>query len=106
MIFTAGIVGCTAARAIETDDFVAQARQAFRNIAAILAQGGAKPEHIVRLTWYIRDRAEYLAAAKALGAAYREAFGAHYPAMAVVEVSALMDERAKLEIEATAVVPD
>jgi enamine deaminase RidA (YjgF/YER057c/UK114 family) len=106
LVFTAGVVGCTAARVFETDDFVAQARQIFRNIAAILAEGGAKPEHVARLTWYVRDRKEYLARAGELGAAYREVFGAHYPAMAVVEVSGLMDERAKLEIEATAVVPD
>jgi enamine deaminase RidA (YjgF/YER057c/UK114 family) len=105
VIVTAGVVGCNAGRTFETDDFVAQARQTFRNIVAILSEGGARPQHVVRLTWYIRDRKEYLGRAKDLGAAYREIFGAHYPSMAVVEVSGLMDERARLEIEATAIVP-
>lgn len=105
-VFTAGVVGWTKERVFESDDFAAQARQAFANIAAILAEGGAKPEHLVRLTWYVRDRREYLDRAKEVGAAYREAFGRHFPAMAVVEVSGLMEERARLEIEATAVVPD
>jgi enamine deaminase RidA (YjgF/YER057c/UK114 family) len=105
-VVTSGIVGCTASRAIETDDFVAQARQAFANIVAILLDGGAKPEHVVRLTWYVRDRSEYLRHSAALGEAYRAAFGRHFPAMAVLEVSGLVDERARLEIEATAVVPD
>jgi enamine deaminase RidA (YjgF/YER057c/UK114 family) len=106
LVVTAGMIGWTAQHVFETDDFVGQARQAFANIVAILAEGGAKPEHIVRLTWYVRDRREYLDRSKEVGAAYREAFGRHFPAMAVVEVSGLMEERARLEIEATAVVPD
>ena len=105
-VFTAGVVGWGTNRTFETDDFVGQARQAFANIVAILAEGGAKPEHLVRLTWYVRDRREYLNRTAEVGAAYREVFGRHFPAMAVVEVSGLMDERARLEIEATAVVPD
>jgi enamine deaminase RidA (YjgF/YER057c/UK114 family) len=105
-VFTAGIVGWNPQHVFETDDFVGQARQAFANIAAILAEGGAKPEHLVRLTWYVRDKHEYLSRGKEVGAAYREVFGRHFPAMAVVEVSGLMEERARLEIEATAVVPD
>jgi len=105
-VFTSGVIGCTVERIFATDDFIGQARQAFANIVAILAEGGAEPQHIVRLTWYVRDRREYLARTAELGAAYREVFGRHYPAMAVVEVSGLMDERARLEIEATAVVPD
>ena len=86
-------------------DFVAQVRQTLRNIAAILAEGGAKPEHLVRLTWYVVDMDEYLASLKALGQIYREVFGAHYPAMALVQVVRLVEKEAKVEIEATAVVP-
>ena len=84
--------------------FVAQARQALMNIAAVLREGGAEPQHLVRMTWYVRDMDEYLAARDALGAAYREVMGAHYPAMALVEVSRLAEPAALLEIEATAVV--
>ena len=105
-VFTSGVVGWNLQHVFETDDFVGQARQAFANIVAILADGGAKPEHLVRLTWYVVDRREYLSRPKEVGAAYREVFGRHFPAMAVVEVSGLMEERARLEIEATAVVPD
>src|ERR1700685_1612081 len=86
-------------------DFVAQVRQALSNIAAILAEGGARPEHLVRLTWYVVDIEEYLANLKMLGQAYREIFGAHYPAMALVQVVRLVEKAAKVEIEATAVVP-
>jgi enamine deaminase RidA (YjgF/YER057c/UK114 family) len=106
MVFLAGIIGWNAAEVFETEDFAGQARQCFANITALLAEAGAKPEHVVRLTWYVRDRAEYLAAGKALGAAYREYFGRHYPVMAVIVVEGFVEPGAKLEIEATAVIPD
>lgn len=106
MVFVSGMVGWDAAQCFVAEDFVGQARQALENIVTVLATGGAKPEHLVRLTWYVTDRAAYRAAAKPLGAAYRAIIGDHYPAMSVVEVSALMEEAALLEIEATAVVPD
>ncbi|HWO89566.1 MAG TPA: RidA family protein [Gemmatimonadales bacterium] len=91
---------------IETADFSAQVRLALANIATVLAAAGAEPGHVVRLTWYITDRAEYLANRAAVGAAYRELFGTHYPAMTLVVVSELLEEGAKVEIEATAVVPE
>ncbi len=105
-VFVAGQVGWTPDEVFEAADFVGQARQAFRNIAAILAAAGAAPEHVTRLTWFVTDKAEYLGAAEALGAAYREVFGRHFPAMSVVVVAGLVEDGAKLEIEATAVVPD
>ncbi len=86
-------------------DFVGQASQALRNILAILAEAGGGPEHIVRLTWYVVDKREYLTCGRELGRAYREIMGAHYPAMTAVQVAALIDDRARVEIEATAVVP-
>jgi enamine deaminase RidA (YjgF/YER057c/UK114 family) len=86
-------------------DFAAQAAQALRNVAAVLTAAGARAEHTARMTWYIADRAAYLAAARDIGAAYRQLFGRHYPAMSVVVVSALLDEGALVEIEATAIVP-
>ena len=86
--------------------FVAQAAQALRNVVAVLREGGAEPAHVVRMTWYVVDKGEYLASLPALGAAYRAVMGAHYPAMTAVKVSALIEDRAKVEIEATAVVPD
>lgn len=85
--------------------FVAQARQALKNIGAVLAEGGAGPEHLVRLTWYVLDIDEYLAVRRELGAAYREVLGDHFPAMALVQVGRLFEPEARLEIEATAVVP-
>jgi enamine deaminase RidA (YjgF/YER057c/UK114 family) len=105
-VFVAGMVGWNAKCQFESDDFAAQARQALANIAAVLAEAGAKPEHITRMTWYVTSKREYLAAGKALGAAYREIIGRHYPAMTAVEVAALMEDRAKVEIEVTAVVPE
>ncbi|HTQ72782.1 MAG TPA: RidA family protein [Burkholderiales bacterium] len=87
-------------------DFAGQFRQALENILEVLAQAKGRPEHIVRLTWYVVDRAEYLASLKPVGEAYRELMGAHYPAMSVVQVSGLVESLARLEIEATAVVPD
>ncbi|GLC25208.1 RidA family protein [Roseisolibacter agri] len=94
-------VTCTFA----TDDFAEQTAQALRNVVAVLRAGGAGPEHLVRLTWYVTDRAAYVAARRAIGAAYRATIGAHYPAMSVVVVAGLLEERALVEIEATAVVP-
>ncbi|MFP6696233.1 MAG: RidA family protein [Alphaproteobacteria bacterium] len=106
MVFLAGIIGWNEREEFDTDDFAGQARRCFANITALLTEAGAKPEHLVRLTWYVRDRDEYMAAGKALGAAYREYFGQHYPVMAVIGIDRLVEERAKLEIEATAVIPD
>jgi enamine deaminase RidA (YjgF/YER057c/UK114 family) len=106
MVFTGGLVGWNADCLFETDDFAAQAAQALRNIVAVLACAGAGPEHLVRLTWYVTDKAAYLASLRDLGRAYREIIGAHYPAMALVQVVALVEDRAQVEIEATAVVPD
>ena len=104
VVVTGGVVGWdTMGNFPET--FAAQARQTFSNIRAILAEGGAEPHHIVRLTWYVTDVDEYLASGKDLGSAYREIFGQHYPAMAVVGVVRLVEAKAKVEIEATAVVP-
>ena len=105
MIFCGGLIGWNGKQEFESDDFVAQVAQTLRNIVAVLAEGGAKPEHIVRLTWYITSKAEYLARLKELGRVYREIIGRHYPAMALVQVVALVEDRAKVEIEATAVVP-
>jgi len=104
VIVTGGIIGCDAMENV-VDGFVAQTRLALLNIRAVLAEGGAGPEHIVRLTWYVVDMDEYRANRKELGRVYREAFGTHYPAMAVVGVSALFEPKARVEIEATAVVP-
>lgn len=104
-IFVAGQIGWDAEQRLAGDDLVSQARQALRNIVAILAADGARPEHLVRLTWYVTDRAAYLAASKPLGEIYRELIGRHYPAMTAVEVSALMEVGALVEVEATAVVP-
>lgn len=105
-VFVSGMVGWDAECRFASDDFVAQARQALENVVAVLAEAGARPEHIVRMTWYVLDKREYLDAGRELGAAYREVIGRHYPAMSAVQVSALMEDRARVEIEATAVVPD
>lgn len=105
MIVTAGQVGWNpSSGGIETDDFYQQTAQALRNVVAVLRAAGAGPEHLVRLTWFITDRDEYMRARKALGVAYREIVGQRFPAMSVVVVRALLEERAKVEIEATAVV--
>lgn len=106
MIFLAGQIGWDAQQRFVGADLVTQAKQALQNIVAILAEDGARPEHIVRLTWYVTDRAAYLAAGAALGAAYRDVMGRHFPAMTAVEVSSLMEADAVVEIEATAVVPE
>jgi enamine deaminase RidA (YjgF/YER057c/UK114 family) len=106
VIVTAGQVGWNPTNgAIESDDFTEQAAQALRNIVAVLRAAGAGPEHLVRLTWFIVDHAEYMSARKSLGAAYREIVGQNFPAMSVVVVAGLLEDRAKVEIEATAVVP-
>lgn len=106
MIFVGGQIGWNAQQQFESDDFIAQTRQALLNIRAVLQAGGAGPEHMVRMTWYVVDRVEYIARLKELGAAYREVMGKNFPAMTCVEVSALVEERARIEIEVTAVLPD
>jgi enamine deaminase RidA (YjgF/YER057c/UK114 family) len=103
-VFVAGQVGWNARQEIVDDDFVAQVEQALRNIVDILGEAGARPEHLVRLTWYITDKREYLARSSEVGQAYRRVVGRHFPAMTLVQVAALLDDRAKVEIEATAVV--
>lgn len=106
MVFLGGLIGWNADQAFETDEFAGQVRQALENIVAVLAEGGARPEHIVRMTWYVTDKHEYLGALREIGAAYKATIGRHYPAMALVQVVALVEDRAKVEIEVTAVVPD
>ncbi|WP_440968083.1 RidA family protein [Massilia sp. GER05] len=106
LVFVSGMIGWNADGQFDSDDFTAQAGQALRNIVEVLREAGARPEHIVRMTWYVVDRREYLAAGSALGAVYREIVGVHYPTMTAVEVGALVEDRARVEIEATAVVPD
>jgi len=104
-VFIAGQIGWTGEGRWEARDFAGQFRQAIKNILAVLAEANGKPEHIVRLTWYVLDKQEYLDSLKSVGEAYRELMGKHYPTMAVVQVSGLMENEARLEIEATAVVP-
>ena len=104
-IFVAGQIAWDAERQIVSDDFVAQVEQALRNIVHVLAEAGARPEDLVRLTWYVVDKREYLARSNEVGEAYRRVIGRHFPAMTLVQVPALVDDRAKVEIEATAVVP-
>lgn len=106
LVFLAGMVGWNHEGRFECSDFVGQARQALKNIVEVLAEAKGRPEHLVRLTWYITDRDEYLASLPELGAAYREVIGNHCPAMSVVQVDALVEPEAKVEIEATAVIPD
>ncbi|SDH70691.1 RidA family protein [Alloyangia pacifica] len=105
MVFTGGLVGWNAQQEWEHTDMVGQFRQTLENIVAVLDKAGARPEHLVRLTWYITDKQEYLDNLRAFGAAYRDVIGRHFPAMAVVQVCALMEDAAKVEIEATAVIP-
>jgi enamine deaminase RidA (YjgF/YER057c/UK114 family) len=106
LIFVGGQIGWNALQQFESDDFIAQTQQALANVHAVLAAGGAGPEHMVRMTWYVVDRVEYNARLRELGEAYRAVMGRHFPAMTCVEVSALIEERAKVEIEVTAVRPD
>ena len=105
-VFVGGQIGWNAQQRFESDEFVAQARTALSNVVAVLAEAGARPEHLVRLTWYVVDKREYAASYRALGVVYREVVGRHFPAMTAVEVKALIEDRARVEIEATAVIPD
>ena len=105
LVFVAGQVGWTGEGKWDATDFSGQFRQALKNCIDVVAQAGGTPQHIVRLTWYITSKQEYLASLKEVGVAYRALMGRHFPVMAVVEVSGLMESEAKLEIEATAVVP-
>ena len=106
LVFIAGQIGWTGECKWEAKDFAGQFRQALQNILDVLKEAKGRPEHIVRLTWYVTNKQEYLGAIREVGAAYRELMGRHYPTMAVVQVGALMEDEAKLEIEATAVVPE
>ena len=106
MVFVAGMVGWDAEGRFVSDTLAGQARQALQNIVDVLREGGARPEHIVRMTWYVTDKRAYLAAYPAIGVAFRELIGSFNAAMTAVEVSALMEDQAKVEIEATAVIPD
>jgi enamine deaminase RidA (YjgF/YER057c/UK114 family) len=106
LIFVGGQIGWNAEQQFESDDFIAQTRQALLNVRAVLECVGASPQHMVRMTWYIVDRVEYNARLRELGEVYREVLGKHFPAMTCVEVSALVEARAKVEIEVTAVLPD
>ncbi|USX25543.1 RidA family protein [Oxalobacteraceae bacterium OTU3CINTB1] len=104
-VCVSGMIGWDGQGVFHTDDFAGQARQALENIVAVLAEANARPEHIVRMTWYVIDRKEYVAAYKEVGAAYRAVIGAHYPAMTAVQVAGLVEDRARVEIEVTAIVP-
>ncbi len=103
LVFVAGQIGWDESQVFRSDDLVEQVRQALKNTLAVLAEAGAGPERVVRMTWYITDKRDYLDRSKEIGAVYRALMGRHYPAMAMVEVSALMEDRAKVEIETTAV---
>ncbi|WKB53352.1 RidA family protein [Eleftheria terrae] len=105
-VFIAGMIGWDTEGRFASDDFAEQAAQALRNLVAVLHEAGGRPEHLVRLTWYVTDKREYLAAGPALGRAYRDIIGAYNAAMTAVQVVALIEDRAKVEIEATAVIPD
>ena len=105
-IFIAGQIGWTSEGFFESDEFWQQTRQALKNTVSILSEAGAKPEHIVRMTWYITDCQEYLSQLKQVGEVYREIIGVHFPVMTIVEISKLLEKRAKLEIETTAVIPE
>jgi enamine deaminase RidA (YjgF/YER057c/UK114 family) len=105
-IFVGGQIGWNAQCRFESDDLVEQVRQTLQNVVAVLAAGGAEPRHVTSMTWYLVDKTEYLANLKAIGKVYREVMGRNYPAMAAVQVVALIEDRARVEIQATAVVPD
>ncbi len=104
-IFLGGQVGWNSDQVFETEDFVGQIEQTLRNIVAVLAEAGARPEHLVRLTWFVTDKSEYLERLPEIGKVYRSVLGPHFPAMSLVVVSALVEDSAKVEIEATAVIP-
>ncbi|MCR4318345.1 MAG: RidA family protein [Planctomycetes bacterium] len=105
LVFVAGQVGWDGSEKMVSENFAAQAKQALSNIVRVLAEAGANPGHIVRMTWYVTSKDEYVRESKELGAAYKEIIGKHYPAMTLVQVAALLEEGAKVEIEATAVIP-
>lgn len=106
MVFLGGLVGWNGDQEFETDDFVGQVDQCLQNIVAVLAEAGAGPEHLVRLTWYVTDKREYLDRLREVGQVYRARLGRNFPAMAMVQVAGLIEDRAKVEIEATAVLPE
>jgi enamine deaminase RidA (YjgF/YER057c/UK114 family) len=106
MVFLAGQIGWNAEQQFDSDDFIAQTRQALMNIVLLVQEAGGRPEHITRLTWFVTDKKEYLSRLPELGQAYRDIMGKHFPAMTLVQVAALVEDRAKVEIEATAVVPN
>jgi enamine deaminase RidA (YjgF/YER057c/UK114 family) len=106
MVFVAGMIGWDGTNEFQTDDFAGQARQALQNVVAVLSEAGAKPEHITRMTWYVTNKQEYLAAGREVGQAFRDIIGSFNAAMSAVQVVALMEDRAKVEIEVTAVIPD
>lgn len=105
-VWVGGQIGWNGDQVFETRDFGEQTRQALANIVAVLHEAGGRPEHIVRLTWYVTDKQEYLASLKGIGDAYRSVLGRHFPAMTMVQVADLIEDEAKVEIEATAVIPD
>jgi enamine deaminase RidA (YjgF/YER057c/UK114 family) len=105
MLFIAGMIGWDAQCVFHSDDFAVQARQALQNVVDVLRAAGGSPDHIVRMTWYVTDKREYLAASRDIGQAFREIIGSYTIAMTAVEVQALIEDRAKVEIEATAVLP-
>ena len=105
-VYVAGMIGWDAEGRFAGDDFASQARQALQNIVDVLKEAGARPEHIVRMTWYVLDKREYLAAGREVGQAFREIIGSYNAAMTAIEVTALIEDRARVEIEATAVIPD
>jgi enamine deaminase RidA (YjgF/YER057c/UK114 family) len=106
LVFVAGQIGWDEQCRFQTSDLAAQVRQALVNVVAVLAQAGARPEHIARMTWYVTDKREYVAAYRSIGEAYREVIGSHYPVMTALQVCALIEDQAKVEIEVTAVIPD
>jgi enamine deaminase RidA (YjgF/YER057c/UK114 family) len=106
LVFVAGQIGWNARGEFESDDFVGQFRQCLKNIVAVLAEAGAEAAHITSMTWYFVDKQDYIANLKAIGAAYREVIGRHYPTMTAMQVAALIEDRAKIEIQAIAVVPE
>lgn len=105
-VYLSGMIGWDGQGQFHSDDFAAQVRQALLNIVAVLAQADARPEHIVRMTWYVIDKKEYKGAYKEIGEAYRDIIGRHYPSMTAVQVAGLIEDRAKVEIEVTAIVPE
>jgi len=106
LVFVGGQIGWDRQRRFESDDLVSQVRQTLQNVVEVLAEAGAKPDHVVSMTWYLTDKTDYLGHLEGIGKVYREVMGRHFPAMAVVQVTALVEDRAKVEIQAMAVVPN